>query len=244
MTAPPDFPAAPSPAEATSPASPASFDSLLALYAQRSSVRGFLPEALPAELLRQLFAAAQHAPSWCNVQPWRIAVTAPPRTAEVAAALVTAATSRMPAPEVPFPLDYPPPYLEHRRACGGALYEAMGIGRRDGDGRRAAWLRNYQLFDAPHLAVVSCERKLGPYAYLDVGVWLGYLIAAAASLGISTCPMASVAAYPDVLRAQLPISASEVILFGIALGRRDDTIAANRCRTTREPVDSNLQICT
>jgi nitroreductase len=222
---------------------PASFAALRALLEQRSSARGFLPEPIPAEILRQMFAAAQHAPSWCNVQPWKVAVTAPPKTSAVTAALVAAATSRMPSPEVPFPLDYPPPYLERRRACGGALYEAMGIGRRDGDGRRAAWLRNYQAFDAPHLAIVSCERKLGPYAYVDVGVWLGYLVAAAASLGLSTCPMASVAAYPEALRAVLPIAESEVILFGVALGRRDESIAANRCRTSREPIESNVQIC-
>jgi nitroreductase len=228
---------------AADPSEVASFAGLRALLEQRSSARGFLPEPIPTETLRQLFAAAQRAPSWCNVQPWKVAVTAPAKTAAVTAALVAAATSRMPSPEVPFPLDYPAPYLERRRACGGALYEAMGIGRRDGDGRRAAWLRNYQAFDAPHLAIISCERKLGPYAYVDVGVWLGYLLAAAASLDIATCPMASVAAYPEALRAELPIPDSEVILFGVALGRRDDSVAANGCRTGREPIESNVAFC-
>jgi nitroreductase len=90
---------------------------------------------------------------------------------------------------------------------------------------------------------VCSSDLLGPYAYVDVGVWLGYLVAAAASLGISTCPMASVAAYPEALRAQLPIAESEVILFGVALGRRDEAVAANRCRTTREPIEANVQIC-
>lgn len=220
------------------------FDELTAVYARRSSARGFLAEPVPRDQLRQLFAAAQHAPSWCNVQPWRAVVTEPPRTAQVTAALVAAATSRLPAPDVAFPTSYPEPYADHRRACGGALYEAMGIGRRDGEGRKAAWLRNYQAFGAPHLAIVSCERELGPYAYLDVGVWLGYLLAAAESLGLATCPMASVAGYPEVLRAELPIAASEVVLFGLAIGWRDEAVAANRCRTSRAPVEANLQFAT
>ena len=114
----------------------------------------------------------------------------------------------------------------------------MGVARENTAGRYDAWLRNYALFDAPHVAIVACDRRLGPYAYVDVGVWLGYVLTAAAALGIETCPMASVAAYPEPLRAHLPIADTDVILFGLALGHADDAAPANRCRTTREPVDA------
>jgi nitroreductase len=220
---------------------------LLALYERRSSARGYLAEPLPSSALRSVFAAAQRAPSWCNVQPWRVAVTSPPQTAAVTAALVAAASADRPhGPEsggsdVPFPTEYPQPYLEHRRACGGALYKAMDIARDDQVGRRSAWLRNYQAFDAPHLAVVSCDRRLGSYAYVDVGVWLGYLLLACESAGIATCPMASIASFPTVLRRLLPISVDEDILFGIALGFADGDHPANRCRTARQPVEANVQ---
>jgi nitroreductase len=215
-------------------------DALHALFANRRSVRGFLPEPLPAATLDALFAAAQRAPSWCNIQPWRVVVTSPPHTARVTGALGAAARSGLPRSEIPFPLDYPEPYLAHRRACGGALYQAMHIARDDKASRYDAWLRNYAAFDAPHLAVVACDRRLGPYALVDVGVWLGMLLVAAAALGVDTCPMASVAAYPDVLRRELPIADSDAILFGIAIGRADPAVPANACRTTREPVDKNV----
>ena len=219
----------------------ATFPQLTALYQARSSTRGFLPAPLPRELLLTLFEAAQRAPSWCNVQPWRVVVTEPPTTAQVTAALVEAAGHQPAAPEVPFPGDYPSPHLQHRRACGLALYRAMGVARDDREGRDRAWLRNFQAFDAPHLAVVSCDRRLGPYAYVDLGVWLGYLLPAAAALGIATCPMASIATYPQALRALLPIAADDVIVFGIALGTADETAPANQCRTSREPVTANVQ---
>jgi nitroreductase len=70
-------------------------------------------------------------------------------------------------------------------------------------------------------------------------VWLGYVLTAAAALGIETCPMASVAAYPEPLRAHLPIADSDVILFGIVFGYAADA-PANACRTTREPVEANV----
>jgi nitroreductase len=213
------------------------------LWRERRSMRAFRPEPIERATLVELFAAAQHAPSWCNVQPWRVAITEPPKTGALADAMQAAAKSGLPHAEVPFPIDYPPPYKERRVACGVALYKNMGVARDDGAGRYAAWLRNYAFFDAPHVAIVACDRRLGPYAYVDVGVWLGYVLTACAARGIDTCPMASVAAYPDALRAQLPIGETEVVLFGLALGHADAAAPANRTRTTREPVDANVTFC-
>ncbi len=216
------------------------FAQLHALLEARSSTRGFTPEPLPEPTLRQLLEAAQRAPSWCNVQPWRVVITSPPTTARVVAALVAAAEQGPPRPELPFPEDYPSPHREHRRACGLALYGAMGVARRDEPGRRRAWLRNYQIFDAPHLAVVSCHKSLGPYGLLDLGVWLGTLLPAAQALGVATCPMASVVGYPQVLRAELSISPDDVLAFGLALGIADPAVPANAARTSREPLEANV----
>ncbi|MFT3695421.1 MAG: nitroreductase [Kofleriaceae bacterium] len=215
----------------------------MSVWTERRSIRGFRPDPVPQADLTDLFATAQHAPSWCNIQPWRVAVTMPPKTNALAAIMQAAAKSGFPSADVPFPLDYPPPYKQHRIACGAALYTEMGIAREDKAGRYDAWLRNYAFFDAPHMAVVSCDKRLGPYALIDVGVWLGYVLAKAQELGISTCPMAAVAAYPAPLRQHLPIGETDQILFGIALGYADDTVPANRTRTTREPVEANVTFC-
>jgi nitroreductase len=207
----------------------------------RSSSRAYLPDPLDRGALDELFAAAQRAPSWCNTQPWQVVVTAPPVTGEFSRALLEAAGAGLPAPDIPFPGAYPEPYAARRRECGVQLYGAMGVTRDDRDGRHRAWLRNYELFDAPHLAVVSRERSLGEYATLDVGVWLGVLLTAAAAMGVATCPMASVAAYPAPLRRLLGIAETHVILFGIALGRADGSAPANACRTGRAPLSDNVR---
>jgi len=216
---------------------------LEAVWRERRSMRAFRPEPIARDVLEAIFAAAQHAPSWCNVQPWRVTVTEPPKTQQLADAMQAAAKSGLPHAEVPFPIEYPPPYKERRVACGVALYKSMGVARDDGAGRYAAWLRNYAFFDAPHVAIVACDRRLGPYAFVDVGVWLGFVLTACAAHGIDTCPMASVAAYPEPLRAMLPIGETEVVLFGLALGHADAGAPANATRTTREPVASNVTFC-
>lgn len=218
----------------------AALPELAELWKARASMRAFKPEPIPRATLVEMFAAAQYAPSWCNIQPWHVIVTEPPKTGLLAAEMVAAARSGFPHAEIPFPLEYPSPYKERRIACGAELYRNMGIARDDKAGRYDAWLRNYGFFDAPHLAVVSCDRRLGPYLYIDVGVWLGYVLTAAQSLGLDTCPMASVAAYPEPLRASLGIAETDVVLFGIALGHSDAAAPANRTRTTREPVEANV----
>lgn len=207
----------------------------------RYSVRGFLPEPLPEATLSELFTIAQRAPSWCNIQPWRLALTSPPFTGELSKALVAKAKGALPTPDIDFPLIYPDPYQDHRRKCGGALYGAMGVDRDDKAGRYDAWLRNYELFDAPHLLVVSRDKRLGEYATLDVGVWLGIFLTAAESLGVQACAMASVAAYPELLREHLEIPADEMILFGLALGNADLSVPANQARTTRQAPSANLR---
>jgi nitroreductase len=179
------------------------------LWGERRSRRAFHPEPLDRTILDQIFGAAQRAPSWCNTQPWRVAITEPPKTAALAGAMIAAAKSALPHAEVPFVLDYPAPYKELRVACGVALYQAMGIARDDKASRYDAWLRNYAFFGAPHVAVVACDKRLGPYVYVDVGVWLGYLLTAAAALGVDRLD----GHHPvrDCPRARGPRSAGECV---------------------------------
>lgn len=215
-------------------------ETLSRILGARKSVRAFQPTPVPRERLAAVFGAAQYAPSWCNTQPWRVVVTEPPKTDTVRTAMVTDAKSGLPSPDVAFPLDYPEPYLAHRRACGFALYGAMGIARDDKARRYDAWLRNYEIFDAPHLAVVAVDRRLGPYALIDIGVWLGQLLAAITADGLAACSMASIAAYPKTLRAELGFADELDLLFGIAIGFENEASPTNQFRTSRGPVDANV----
>ena len=217
-------------------------DKLSAMLDSRRSVRAFLPDPLSSTEIETLFAMAQKAPSWCNIQPWRLTLTTQSATESIRKALVETAKSSEPNPDIPFPSIYPEPYGGCRKECGIALYGAMDITRENKEGRYDAWLRNYEIFDAPHLLVVSRDERLGEYATLDVGVWLGTLLVAAESMGIQTCAMASIAAYPDLLREQLDIPAEETILVGIAMGRADNSKKVNSVRTTRQKSELFLRI--
>lgn len=206
----------------------------------RRSTRAFLDREVPEDVLRRLFDRAQRAPSWCNIQPWRVWVASGDLRRELTTALVAASRSDGPTPDVPFPYDYPEPYSTHRRACGRALYQAMGVERDDKDGRHAAWIRNFVAFDAPHIAMVGIDRRFDIYGALDVGCWLQTLMLLATDEGIASCAQASLSLYPAIPRRLLGISDDVKILFGIGLGYEDPEAKANACRTTREPLAANV----
>ena len=208
--------------------------------ATRRSVRAFLPEPIPAETLTRIFGEAQRAPSWCNIQPWRVWIATGTKRDELVTELKNAAMTQLPTPDLAFPLDYPEPYNTHRRQCGKALYEAMGVARDDSEGRRGAWMRNYEAFDAPVIAIVTMDKRFGLYGALDLGCWLQSVMLLAVEEGLATCAQAAMAAFPGVHRRVLGVGEDVNVVCGIALGREDPTAAANACRTSRDPLERNV----
>ena len=208
----------------------------------RKSVRGFHERQVPAEQLRAIFAAAQRAPSWCNIQPWRVFVTAGAVTAELTRRYTEATRAGTMSPDYAWPGAYPEPYGTHRRECGKALYGAMGVARDDAAGRAEAWMRNYEAFGAPHVAVVALDKRFGLWAALDIGCWLQSFLLACTDAGVATCPQATLGAHAAIARDVLKLPDELGVLFGIAIGYEDAAVPANRCTTTRAPVDDNVKL--
>jgi nitroreductase len=215
--------------------------SVFSVLRERRSVRGFLPDEVPAETLEAIFEAAQYAPSWCNIQPWRAWVTRGEQTRAVAAAMMKAAETEAPAPDFAWPPEYPEPYGRHRVECGVALYTAMGVARTDRPARHDAWMRNFRAFDAPHIALVAIDKRFNHYAMLDLGCWLQSVLLAAHSYGVATCAEASLATFPGAVRGVLGIPDELGVVVGIAMGYEDPAVKANGCRTTRAPLDANVR---
>jgi nitroreductase len=208
----------------------------------RKSVRGFLKRPVERGVLEGVFAAAQRAPSWCNIQPWRVFVSAGETTERLTRGYVAAAQAGGMAPDYPWPAGYPEPYNTHRRECGMALYGAMGVTREDAVGRAAAWMRNFEAFGAPHVAVVALDKRWNQWAVLDIGCWLQSFMLACVDAGLATCPQATLGAHANVAREVFEIPDELGVLFGIAIGYEDGAVAANNCHTSRAPVDANVKL--
>jgi nitroreductase len=117
----------------------------------------------------------------------------------------------------------------------------MGIARDDHEGRARALMRNFEFFDAPHVAIVCMDRSFGRRVALDVGMYVQTLLLALWARGVSSCAQASLCSYPTITRRELEIPDSLRILCGISFGYEDTAVPANRSRQTRQPIDQNVR---
>lgn len=207
---------------------------------ERRSVRGFLPKPVPREVLDEVLKLAQRAPSNCNVQPWRVYIASGATLERLRAALVEAALSGN-SREMSAPVDtFFGTYRDKQVACAVELYGKMGVARDDRAGRRAAMLRNFEFFDAPHVAYVCMAKSFGIGVALDVGMYVQTLMLAMQSRGISSCAQAALRAFPEVAAAHLGIPDDEQILCGLSFGYEDPDVPANQTRQPRDPVSHNV----
>ena len=111
------------------------------------------------------------------------------------------------------------------------------MARGDREGYRRQELRNFQLFDAPHVAVISTDAALGEYGAIDCGGYVATFLLAAQANGVAAVPQASLAMYPEVLRETLDIDPARRVVCGISFGYEDTAHPANSYRTSRATLD-------
>jgi nitroreductase len=203
---------------------------------ERRSTRLFLRDKpVPRELLDEALSLAMRAPSNSNVQPSRVFIASGPRRDRLVEALLEAASV-----EFPVTTGLPETFLPLRQELGALVYGSMGIARHDAEARRLAQLRNWEFFRAPVGAVVCMHRDLGLVDSLGVGMFLQTLVLALTERGLGTCVQVSIAAYPEILRAQLDIPDELTVLCGLAIGYPDPAFAGNSLVVPRNPVETNV----
>jgi len=109
----------------------------------------------------------------------------------------------------------------------------VGVARGDREAYRRQEMRNFQLFDAPHVAIITTDEALGEYGAMDCGGYVANFLLAAQANGVATVAQASLAMYPEVLREVLGIGADRRVVCGISFGYADASHPANSYRTRR-----------
>ncbi|MEO0425172.1 MAG: nitroreductase [Pseudomonadota bacterium] len=215
--------------------------SLPEILASRYSCRGFRPDAIAPELLTQIFDEAQRSPSNCNVQPWQVLVASGGATEQLKAALVKEVMTRQtPNPDFNWAVAYQNEHRERQFGAANALYGALGIDRQDKLARQQAMLRNWQFFDAPHVAIFTMDTYLDIMGAVDVGIYAQTLSLLMHEHGLATCMQGALGQFPDPIREMFALPEGRGVLFGMSFGYADEEAPANRARTTREPLANSV----
>ncbi len=206
------------------------------LLSNRFSCRAFTSHPVPRDQIERIIDVAKKAPSWCNAQPWQVVVTEGPATENFRAALMAEVKTGSPKLDLEGPEAYPGVYGDRRRTVGWQLYDAVGVKKGDRAGSANQMLRNFALFDAPHVAILTSPRALGPYGAMDSGGFVLAFTLAARALGIDTIPQAAVANYAGFVRKYFGIGDDRIMLCAISFGYADHDHPANSFRTERAPL--------
>ena len=205
----------------------------LAFLAQsRRSCRAFRAEPLPRPTIEHILAVAQRTPSWCNVQPWQVAVTSHEGTERLRASYIGRQTSAA-QPDLPFPTGYNEPYAPRRRECARQLYESVGIPKGDRAAASRQAEKNFAFFDAPHVAIITTDRRIGVYGAIDCGAYVYAFLLAAQSLGVAAIAQASLARHPDLVRSFFDLPTDRLVVCGISFGWAAEEEPVNTFRTSR-----------
>lgn len=216
-------------------------ETLNELMKRRFSCRAFRADAVPQDDIEQIIAAARHAPSWCNAQPWQVIVTSGEATKDFRHALDAEVKTGTPGFDLYGPKGYPGVYGERRREVGWQLYEAVGVQKGDRVASAAQMQRNFAFFDAPHVAILTSPSALGGYGAMDCGGFVLAFTLAARALGIDTIPQAAIAHYAGFVRRYFGIPDDRLMLCAISFGYADETHAANSFRASRAVVDDLVE---
>ena len=206
----------------------------------RYSVRGYLPEPLPDELITEIFDVARLAPSNTNCQPWHVAVVSGEPRHRLEEAICALADAGVP-PNREFPAAKDAltgVYLERRRACGWGYYGTMGVTREDREGRAALARKNFEFFGAPHVAFFSMPLSMDRSNAVDMGIFLQTVMLVMQERGVGCIAQGALASYPDPVREIVPIPEENGILFGLSFGWEDKEAHINTVRMPREPLET------
>ena len=193
---------------------------------ERRSIRAFLPDRVPDEVVTEVLDEARWAPSWGNAQDWRVFVVTGEALARTTAGLAAALGSEtQPAPDLQWPGPDWPDYLASRMtyrrpAPGAPLAPPQRPGLAD-------------VYAAPALLLLAADERLSPaYSSYDAGLLTENVCLAAAARDLGTCIMAMIVRYPDTLRAVVPAEGLRFVI-GVALGYPDAEADLNRTERTR-----------
>jgi len=210
------------------------------LMTARHSCRAFRPDPLPRATIEAILTIAQKTASWNNTQPWQVTIASGAardafRDLMVSQAIGSAGAK--PDADFPFPREYRGVALDRRRACGFQLYDAVGVARGDKVAYARQALRNFQLFDAPHVAIITTEEPLGVYGAVDCGAYVSNFMTAATSLGVATIAQAALAVHSKAIRTHFGMGEDRRVVCGISFGLADVAHPVNAYRTARAGLD-------
>ena len=208
---------------------------ILDVMRERKSVRRFKPDPVPREKIEEILSLAIRAPSAINLQPWEFTVVMGEEKARLSRRLLKAYKER----NISCSPGNVRPLSKTFTARGVASFEGMKpyLDEMGYDFNRYINEGSCDFYGATVAIIICLDNAFSKARLVDIGAALGYLVLAAHSLGLWTCPIGLISAYEDDVKDVLSIAENKEVVIGVALGYPDWESPINRFTSPREELD-------
>ncbi len=206
----------------------------------RRSIRGFKPDPVPLELIKEILTMAMRSPSSMNTQPWNFTVVTGDPLNRIRAGNTERNMAGVPhSREFRTGTAFEGVHRERQIGVAKQLFSAMGIARDDAPARMDWVLRGFRQFDAPVCVIITYDKVLSgsddtPF---DCGAVSTALVNAAWSRGLGAVINSQGIMQSPVVREHAGIADDQVIMKAIAIGWPDDSFPANAVVSERKSVE-------
>ena len=209
---------------------------ILSAIKSRKSIRGYLSELVPRELISKILEVSLAAPSGSNTQPWEFTVVC----GEVLENIKRDNIEKLLAGTVVNSRSngYIGIHRQRKVELAKDIFALMDIEREDREKRLEWLLRGFRFFDAPAAVIIAADKSLeGSWSMFDIGAVAQTICLAAMNYGVATCIEEQGVVFQDVIRKHTGIPEDKEVIIGIALGFPDPNYSANKLKSRRESLD-------
>jgi nitroreductase len=206
----------------------------------RRSIRGFKPDPVPMDLIKEILTLAMRSPSSMNTQPWNFTVVTGEPLNRIRAGNTERNLAGIPhSREFRTGTAFEGVHRERQIGVAKQLFSAMGIARDDAPARQDWVLRGFRQFDAPVCVIITYDKVLAASddTPFDCGAVSTALVNAAWSRGLGAVINSQGIMQSPVVREHAGIADDQVIMKAIALGWPEESFPANAVVSERKSVD-------
>jgi len=201
---------------------------------ERHTTRAFLDKPVSREVIEKLLTLSTRAPSAINLQPWEFTIVMGEELRRLSRILVKRMRERNIScgPDAVRPL---PEYLIDRQrklmeCILPCLEEGVNFQNFINEG-------SCNFYGAPTGIIVTIDQVFSRSRLVDLGIVVGYMVLAAHNMGLGTCPIGLINAFPDEIKDALNIAEEKDVVLGIGVGYPDPDSPINRASSGRVTIN-------
>ena len=201
----------------------------------RKSIRGYKPNPVSREILKELLDTAARSPSAMNTQPWEIMVVGGEVLDKIKQGNVELLEAGAPLnPEVPVP-KFDGVYRQRQVNLAKQLFGMMEIAKEDKEKRLEWTKKGLRFYDAPAVIILLTDDSVSreKMTAMDIGIICQTICLAAFSYELGTCIADQGLMYPETVRKFAGIPDSKQMAISICIGYPDLEFPANKLTSDR-----------